>query len=224
MTTTNNQSVPRFSLIIPSRGDRPRALALALDHIDAAARKAGLWPDRLEVLIGFDGLRGERVRDFPYLTYYDFPKDNDFGNAIRHGLLKASRGERIIFHDDDNTLAEDAFLIHETYPDAEMVIARIDVSRAFDKAYLPEIVPGREIVRQCNIDPLCLCLSRDLVVNRCGGWQGQKYEADFLNIVRYFRRARSVEVTEAVVGVYDAGRGLDENGLNFRQVRKEGGA
>ena len=102
-----------------------------------------------------------------------------------------------------------------------MVIARIDVSRAFDKPYLPEIVPGREIVRQCNIDPLCLCLARDLVVNRCGGWQGQKYEADFVNIVRYFRRARSVEVTESVVGIYDAGCGLDQNGLNFRQTRKD---
>lgn len=217
---TNNPPRPRFSLIIPSRGDRPRALALALDHINAAAQKAGLLPNGLEALIGFDGLRGERVRDFPYLTYYDFPKDNDFGNAIRHGLLKASRGERIIFHDDDNILTEDAFNIYERFPHAEMLIARIDVSHAFDKQYLPEIVPGREIVRQCNIDPLCLCLSRDLVVNRCGGWQGKKYEADFLNMVRYFRRAKSVEVTEELVGVYDAGRGLDEGGLNFRQLEK----
>ncbi len=219
--TMNNLSQPRFSLIMPSRGDRPKALALALDHIDAAARKAGLLPHGLEVLVGFDGLRGERVRDFPYVAYYDFPKDNDFGNAIRHGLLKASKGDRIIFHDDDNTLTEDAFLIHETYPDAEMVIARIDVSRAFDKPYLPEIVPGREIVRQCNIDPLCLCLTRDLVVNRCGGWQGKKYEADFVNMVRYFRRAKSVEITENVVGIYDAGCGLDQDGLNFRQIKKD---
>ena len=217
----NNPKTPRFSLIIPSRGDRPNALALALDHIDTAAGKAGLLPDGLEVLVGFDGLRGERVRDFSYITYYDFPKDNDFGNAIRHGLLKASKGERIIFHDDDNILTEDAFVIHETYPDAEMVIARIDVSRAFDKPYLPEIAPGREIVRQCNIDPLCLCLSRDLVINRCGGWQGKKYEADFVNMVRYFRRAKSVEVTESVVGVYDAGCGLDQGGLNFRQIKKD---
>ena len=217
----NSRTSPRFSLVIPSRGDRHKALSLALDHIEAAARKADLLPRGLEVLVGFDGLRGERVRDFPYVTYYDFPKDNDFGNAIRHGLLKAAKGERIIFHDDDNILTEDAFLIHETYPEAEMVIARIDVSRAFDKPYLPEIVPGREIVRQCNIDPLCLCLARDLVVNRCGGWQGQKYEADFVNIVRYFRRARSVEVTESVVGIYDAGCGLDQNGLNFRQTRKD---
>ena len=217
---SNKRPLPRFSLIIPSRGDRPKALALALDHIQAAARKTGLLPDGLETLVGFDGLRGERVRDFPYITYYDFPKDNDFGNAIRHGLLKASRGERVIFHDDDNILTEDAFNIYERYPTAEMVIARIDVSRAFDKQYLPEIVPGREIVRQCNIDPLCLCLSRDLVVNRCGGWQGKKYEADFLNMVQYFRRAKSVEVTEELVGVYDAGRGLDEGGLNFRQLEK----
>jgi hypothetical protein len=127
----NNVAPPlRFSMIVPSRGDRPLALSLALDHIDAAARKAGIYPKGLEVLVGFDGLRGERVRDFPYITYYDFPKDNDFGNAIRHGLLKAAKGERIIFHDDDNVLTEDAFIIHETYPNTEMVIARIDVSRA----------------------------------------------------------------------------------------------
>lgn len=218
--TNNAPPLPRFSLIIPSRGDRPKALSMALDHIDKAARKAGLLPGGLEVLVGFDGLCGERVRDFSYITYYDFPKDNDFGNAIRHGLLKASRGERIIFHDDDNILTPDAFLIYEKFPAAEMVIARIDVSLAFDKPYLPEIVPGREIVRQCNIDPLCLCLSRDLVVNRCGGWQGKKYEADFVNMVHYFRRAKSVEVTDEMVGVYDAGRGLDDGGLNFRQQEK----
>ena len=61
----NNPQTPRFSLIIPSRGDRPNALALALDHIDTAAGKAGLLPDGLEVLVGFDGLRGERVRVYP---------------------------------------------------------------------------------------------------------------------------------------------------------------
>lgn len=217
---SHNQPPPRFSLIIPSRGDRPLALGQALDHLAAAARKAGLWPAGLEALVGFDGVRGERVRDYPFVRYYDFPKDHDFGNAIRHGLLKAAKGERLIFHDDDNVLAENAFNIYEQFPDTEMVIARIDVSRAFNTPYLPTLTPGREIVRQCNIDPLCLCLSRDLVVNRCGGWQGKKYEADFLNIVRYYRRAKSVEVVEDIVGIYDAGCGLDETGRNFRQLRK----
>ncbi len=216
----NELTQPRYSLIIPSRGDRPLALGQALDHIRAAAAKAGLWPEEVEILVGFDGVRGERVRDYPPIRYFDFPKDNDFGNAIRNGLLKASKGVRIIFHDDDNVLTEDAFVIHEGFPDVEMIIARIDVSRAFDKPYLPELLPGREVVRQCNIDPLCLCLSRDLVINRCGGWQGKKYEADFVNIVQYHRRAKSVEITEELVGIYDAGCGLDKDGLNFRQVRK----
>ena len=57
--TMNNLSQPRFSLIMPSRGDRPKALALALDHIDAAARKAGLLPHGLEVLRFF--LSGEHA-------------------------------------------------------------------------------------------------------------------------------------------------------------------
>lgn len=209
----------KYSFITPSRGDRPKALGHALDCIAAAAERADLAFDELEVLVGFDGVKGERVRDFSFVRYYDFPKDNDFGNAIRHGLLKASKGQRIVFHDDDNALLPEAFMIYERYPEAEMLIARIDVSLAFDKPYLPEVVEGREIVRQCNIDPLCLCLGRKLVVDLCAGWQGQQYEADFLNMVRYFRRARRVELTEEVVGVYDAGRGLDEDGLNFRQKR-----
>lgn len=211
----------QFSIITPSRGDRPKALRHALDCIHESARQAGLLPDGLEVLIGFDGVRGERVGNAPYIKYFDFPKDHDFGNAIRHGLLKASKGKRIIFHDDDNALLPEAFSVYRAKPEAEMIIARIDVSRAFDKAYLPETCPGQEIVRQCNIDPLCLCLSRELVWDRCGGWLGKRYEADFLNIVRYYRRAKTVEIVDDIVGIYDAGRGMDDGGLNFRQERLE---
>ncbi|MBQ4133648.1 MAG: glycosyl transferase family 2 [Desulfovibrionaceae bacterium] len=220
MKTDNIQ----YSLITPSRGDRPCALAQAVDAVKLAAEQAGLSVDGLsgvEMLVGFDGVKGERVRDYPFIRYFDFPKDNDFGNAIRHGLLKASRGRRIIFHDDDNVLTPQAFCIYEAYPEADMLIGRIDVSRAFAKPWLPEIVEGRELVRQCNIDPLCLCLARSLVVDICGGWQGQRYEADFLNIVRYYRRARKVIVVEDLLGIYDAGRGLDAGGLNFRQERLE---
>ncbi len=53
----------------------------------------------------------------------------------------------------------------------------------------------------------------------CGGWQGRSYEADFLNIVRYFRRAKNVRIVDDLVGVYDSGRGLDSGGLNFRQEK-----
>lgn len=56
------------------------------------------------------------------------------------------------------------------------------------------------------------------MVNRCGGWRNEGgYESDFLNIRRYHRRARSVRLLDALVGVYDAGRGLDQTGLNDRQ-------
>ena len=211
----------KYSLITPSRGDRPKALGQALDAVANAAEKAGLLPGGVEVLVGFDGLKGERVRDYAFVRYYDFPKDNDFGNAIRNGLLKGSKGQRVIFHDDDNVLLPNAFLTYESLPNADMIIARIDVTRAFSKPYLPEIEEGREIIRQCNIDPLCLCFSRNLVVDLCAGWQGQKYEADFVNIVKYYRRARNVQITEELVGIYDAGRGLDSGGLNFRQEKLE---
>lgn len=212
---------PQYSIIIPSRGDRPKALRHALECIHESAQLAGLLPDGIEVLVGFDGVRGERVSNAAYIKYFDFPTDNDFGNAIRHGLLKASKGRRIIFHDDDNALLPHALSIYNSKPDVEMIIARIDVSRAFDKPFLPEVCPGRETVRQCNIDPLCLCLSRELVYERCGGWQGKSYEADFLNIVRYYRRAGTVEFIDNIIGIYDAGRGLDDGGLNFRQKRLE---
>jgi hypothetical protein len=106
-----------------------------------------------------------------------------------------------------------------------MVVARIDVSRAFDKQYLPEGEPGEAWVRQCNIDPLCLCVSRELALTRCGGWgDAGGYESDFLNIARYFRRACSVAYCRRIVGVYDAGRGLDPHGDNPRQQKTASGA
>ena len=170
------------------------------------------------MLVGFDGVAGLRVAAPDWVRFYDLPRDGDFGNAIRDTLLRVSRGERIIFLDDDNALTEEALVVYSAHPEVEMVIGRIDTSRAFDKPYLPEVVPGRNTVRQTNIDPLCLCLSRDLVVNRCRGWSSEGgYEADFVNMVRYSRRARSVETVEDVVGVYDAGAGLDQGGENFRR-------
>ncbi len=207
----------KYSIIIPSRGDRPKALGHALDCLKLAWEYAGLTEKELEILVGFDGVIGERVRDFSCVRYYDLPQNNDFGNALRHALLKAAKGNRLVFHDDDNALTKEAFSIYEQYPEAEMLVARIDVSRAHDKAYLPEEDAEKPLIRPCNIDPLCLCLSRELVLVRCSGWIGTKYEADYENILRYSRRARLVQHITDIVGIYDAGRGMDENGLNFRQ-------
>ncbi len=212
----------RYSLITPSRGDRPLALGQAIDSVRAAAENAGLLPDSVEMLVGFDGVRGERVRDYPFVRWYDFPANHDFGNAIRNGLLRASKGERILFLDDDNALTPEAFRIYERHPDIEFLVCRVDVSRAHGIPFLPREEPDRDPVRQANIDPLCLCLSRDLVVTRCEGWQDSGYEADFLNIVRYRRRARSFFNTPELVGIYDAGAGIDTGGLNFRHEKKDG--
>ncbi|WP_348981273.1 hypothetical protein [Salidesulfovibrio onnuriiensis] len=99
-----------------------------------------------------------------------------------------------------------------------MIIGRIDTQLAFDKPYIPEDDEG-SVVRPCNIDPLCLCLSRELVVDRCSGWgYPGKYEADYLNILDWHRRARSVVVMDDYVGIYDAGRSLDRAALSRRQM------
>ena len=71
-----------------------------------------------------------------------------------------------------------------------------------------------------NVDPLCLCLSRELVLVRCGGWEsGGGYESDYLNILRYHRRSAKTVVIDDLVGIYDYSAGLDEQGINPRQKR-----
>ncbi len=213
-------SCPRYSVITPSRGDRPNALRQALESALAAAEHAALVPGTdVELLVGFDGVRGTRVCDHPAVRYFDLPANHDFGNALRQALLKASRGRRLIFLDDDNALVPEAFAVYERHPHTEMLVARIDVSQAHGMPFLPVAEEGKALIRPCNIDPLCLCLSRELVVVRCGGWQGQRYEADYRNILRYARRAADMEIVDDMVGIYDAGRGLDDGGLNFRQHR-----
>ena len=211
-----------FSIITPSCGKRPKALARAVESVWAAVLKAGsrLALDQVEMLVGFDGVKGRRPPHPAFVRFFDFRPDNDWGNGIRDLLLKASSGRRIIFLDDDNALKSRALNVYLDHPAPEMVIGRIDTQLAHDKPYLPEVEPGRDLVRQCNIDPLCLCLSRELVVVRCGGWGFKgRYESDFLNIRHYHRRAASVELVPDVVGVYDAGRGLDLGGFSGRQAR-----
>ena len=95
------QTTPRFSIITPSRGDRPVALGLAIDSVRMAMEQAGLAPADVEMLVGFDGVKGERVRPDAFIRWFDFRPDKDYGNAIRNGLLRAARGQRILFLDDD---------------------------------------------------------------------------------------------------------------------------
>lgn len=221
---------PRYSIITPSTGLRPNALGLAIDSVEAARRHAGLAEDAVEMLVGFDGVRGARVREATFVRWFDFPRDGDFGNAIRNGLIRAARGKRLLFLDDDNALTPEAFVIHEAHADVEMVVARVDTSRAFDVSHIPRT--GSDIMQPGNVDPLCLCLDRELVLTRCGGWTGSpdtghdsgqrafRYESDFVNMRHYWRRARSRAVVEAVVGVYDAGSGLDPQGMNTRQTAR----
>jgi hypothetical protein len=39
----------------------------------------------------------------------------------------------------------------------------------------------------------------------------------YLNVLRYWRRAKSVRQSKDIVGIYDAGVGLDHEGVNQRQ-------
>ena len=209
-----------FSIIIPSRGSRPKALAQAIDSVLEALihAESSLASEDVEILVGFDGVRGERVVIGKNVHYFDLPQDQNWGNGIRDILLRRAKGERVVFLDDDNSLTANAFATYLRHMDAEMLIARIDASKSFTCSHLPTTVPGKSLIRQGNIDPLCLSLSRELVVVRCQGWLPQgKYESDYLNILRYWRRARSVHVTEEIVGIYDAGAGLDPEGANLRQ-------
>lgn len=213
---------PLYTIITPSAGKRPNALGYAIDSVYKAMSYASLTERDVEMLVGYDGVHGEAVRSYPFVRYFKLPRDGNFGNGLRHTLLKAAKGSRILFLDDDNAFTPQVFAVHGRYPDSEMVIARIDVSKAFSCPFLPQIIEGRELVRPTNIDPLCLCLSKDLVLARCGGWNiYEGYESDYKNIVRYYRRAHNVELTDDVVGIYDAGRGMDPQGLNRRQILRE---
>jgi hypothetical protein len=217
---------PLFSVITPSAGKRPRALAQAIASVEASALRAGILA-RVEMLVGFDGVRGERPVEAPWLRYVDFPPSGDYGNRIRDGLLRAARGGRVLFVDDDNAVTPEAFSAWLAHMETDMLVARVDTSRAFDVPFLPVLGPGEDpsrAIRQCNVDPLCLCLSRRLV-ELCWGWRSEgRYESDFLNIRRFHRRAASFTVLEDVVGVYDAGRGLDPEGGNPRQRGELGAA
>lgn len=211
---------PHYSFIVPSRGTRPNALNLALASIEKSMADCGLDERSVEALVGFDGIRGERVRKRGFIRYFDLPKDNNWGNGIRNILLNQAKGRRLVFLDDDNALHVNAFAVYQAHTDVEMLIARIDTSTAFDRPFLPFPDSDKPMIRQGNIDPLCLCLSTDLVRVRCKGWQSQgNYEADYLNIFCYWRRAKSTRFVDDIVGVYDAGGGLDDDGVNFRQQR-----
>ncbi|MGM0611637.1 MAG: glycosyltransferase family 2 protein [Thermodesulfobacteriota bacterium] len=217
---------PYFSIVIPTAGQRPKALANALKSVEKSILYLQSTQNintahPAEILIGYDGIEIQKVYDLPYARWYKFPFEGHFGNAIRNGLLKAAKGKFIIFLDDDNALTPHALSAY--YPQTlktEIVIGRIDTSRSFSQKYLPQKRQDGEIIVQGNIDPLCLCCKKELVLIRCGGWRSEGgYESDYLNIRYYCRRAQSIKIINQTVGIYDAGRGLDCSGINERQRR-----
>ncbi|WP_319583295.1 glycosyltransferase family A protein [uncultured Pseudodesulfovibrio sp.] len=206
-----------FSIITPSTGNRPNALKNAVSSVERAARFAGLKSNQLEILIGFDGVRGSAPAcDYPVRTF-SLPPDRTRGHGVRNTLLKLSSGEKLIFLDDDNVLKPCALSRYMLHREAEMVIGRIDAQLALGQPWLPVFDDG-PLVRPGNLDLLCLCLSRRLVVDRCGGWRFRgEFDSSQRNIVDWHKRARSVTVIEEVVGIYDAGRSLDRAALSLRQ-------
>ncbi|WP_286181865.1 glycosyltransferase [Desulfovibrio sp. Huiquan2017] len=207
-----------FSIITPTAGNRPNALQNAVASVERAARFAGLESNQLEILVGFDGTRGA-APDCAYpVRTFSLPNDHNRGRGVRDTLLKLSGGDKIVFLDDDNVLKPCSLSRYLRHLDAEMVIGRIDAQLTLGQPWLPVCDDG-PLVRPGNLDLLCLCLSRSLVVDRCGGWQYRTApDSCHRNMAEWHRRARSVTVIEEVVGIFDAGRSLDRAALSSRQA------
>jgi len=208
-----------FSIITPTRGDRPRALARAVASVAAAALATpALAPGAVEMLVGFDGIRGERPAADIAVRSFNFPKTGNFGHQIRDWLVRQAAGRFLLFLDDDNALTPNVFNAFLPYLEHDFIVARMDAHLAFNDAYIPRDDDFDKCMVQGNIDALCTCISRELLVVRCGGWRSQgNYQADFVNLVRYYRRAKRPVKIKDIVGIYDASRGLDAGGANFRQ-------
>ncbi len=207
-----------FSIIIPSSGRRPQALRQAVQSVERAGRFAGLETKQLEILIGFDGIKGRRPKSAYPLQCFNLPSDKNQGNGIRRTLVRVARGDKLIFLDDDNVLKPYALRSFLRYFDTELIVGRIDMQLALKQPYLP-IMDDCPIFRNGNVDLLNLCVSRRLVLDRCGGWQADDgVKAVWKNINLWQQQAHSVTSIEEIVGVYDAGRSLDRRALSPRQM------
>jgi hypothetical protein len=207
-----------FSVIMPTTGNRPKALRKAVDSVERAARFAGLETGQVEILIGFDGVRGLCPRSAYTVRGLNLPADRNGGNGIRALLTNLAQGDKLLYLDDDNTLKVQALRLYLKHFDTELIIGRIDTQLALDTPSIPR--PGMgDVIRPGNVDPLCVCVSRRLVTARCGGWRYRDREdADFMNILDWHVNAHSETVVEDMVGVFDAGRSLDASALSARQA------
>jgi len=207
-----------FTVITPSTGNRPKALQKAVNSVEQAARFAGLETGQLEIIIGFDGIKGKTPKSAYPMRCITLPPDRDSGDGIRSLLTKLAQGEKLIFLDDDNTLKPHTFRLYLKHFNTELVIGRIDTQLAFETPFLPRN-DSDSTIRPGNVDPLCVCVSRRLVMDRCGGWRHRRRDdADFMNILDWHINAHSETVVEDVVGVFDAGRSLDASALSTRQA------
>jgi hypothetical protein len=207
-----------FSVITPTTGNRPRALTKAVESVERAARFAGLESGQVEILIGFDGVRGACPSSAYAVRGMNLPADRNGGNGIRSLLTNLAQGGKLIYLDDDNILKPQALRLYMKHFDTELIIGRIDTQLAYDSPFIPRQGVERT-VRPGNVDPLCICVSRRLVTDRCGGWRYREREdADFMNILDWHVNAHSETVVEDVVGVFDAGRSLDASALSERQA------
>ena len=206
-----------FSIITPTTGRRPNALRNAVQSVERAARFAGLERNQVEILVGFDGVRGAAPRCAYPVRAYSLPGDRNRGHGVRDTLIKLADGGKLVFLDDDNVLKPCALSRYLRHLDAEMVVARVDAQLTMDQPWLP-VFDDAPLMRPGNVNLLSLCLSRGLVADRCGGWRHHdEPDACRRNIADWYRMARSVTVIEEVVGILDAGRSLDRAALSSRQ-------
>ena len=109
-----------FSVITPSTGNRPKALEKAVHSVEQAARFAGLETGQLEILIGFDGVKGKPPASAYPVRSINLPPDRNGGNGIRSLLTNIAQGEKLIYLDDDNTLKPYTFRLYLKHFDAEI--------------------------------------------------------------------------------------------------------
>ncbi len=206
-----------FTIITPSTGNRPRALQKAVQSVESAVRHARLSPREMELLIGFGGFRFTPPESTLPMRSINFPPDNRRGNSIRNMLVRIAKGRKLIFLDDDNILKPNALRLYLKHFETELVIGRIDTQLISEEPCIP-LFDEKSIIHPENIDPLCVCVNRELVADRCSGWNYQeKHDSAFLNLRDWHRRAKSIAVIDAMVGVYDYGRSMDHAALSQRQ-------
>ena len=165
------------SIITPTCG-RLQTLKEAIASVDA------LHTPRWEHLVISDGVfpavqQLSRANGEPRRRFLSTPSIRHFGNHQRNVGIFRSRGEYLLFLDDDNILYPDALTtMLQGFRSAEvgLVLCPIDYDHAKHGVHGQVLMPD-EGFKRGEIDSLNAMMRRSLAV-QCGGW-GDSYFADY---------------------------------------------